>query len=198
MKAQDIMTQEVATIRGSATVAEAVKLMKLKTLRSLVVERRDEEDAYGLITEDDIAKKVVAFGKDPKDVKVCELMTKPCVTVNPDLAVEYVARLFASTGVDRAPVIRGELLGIISVTDILFKSDFLSNPRLAVLERALADANDAARAIAEEQGETSEAFVKAWEKVQDLEAEATHLRAGVAPKAADANLTFTSPQTVAV
>lgn len=198
MKAQDIMTQEVATIRGSATIAEAVKLMKLKSLRSLVVERRDEEDAYGLITEDDIAKKVVAFGKDPKDVKVCELMVKPCVTVNPDLAVEYVARLFASTGVDRAPVIRGELLGIISVTDILFKSDFLSNPRLAILERALAEANDAARAIAQEQGENSEAFAKAWQKVQDLEAEATHLRSGVAPKAANANLTFTSPQAVGV
>lgn len=198
MKAQDIMTQEVATIRGSATVAEAVKLMKLKNLRSLVVERRDEEDAYGLITEDDITKKVVAFGTDPKDVKVCELMTKPCVTVNPDLAVEYVARLFASTGVDRAPVIRGELLGIISVTDILFKSDFLTNPRLAILERALEEANAAASAIAEEQGESSEAFVKAWEKVQDLAAEATHLRSGVAAKSAASNLAFASTQAVAV
>lgn len=179
MKAQDIMTQEVATVRGSATVADAVKLMKLKHLRSLVVERRYDEDAYGLVTEEDIAKKVVAYGKDPSQVKVCEVMTKPCVVVNPDLAVEYVARLFALTGVDRAPVIQGELLGIISVTDILFKSDFLNNPRIAILERALAEAKLAAQAIAEEQGQDSETFIAAQEKVEELEAEATHLRSGV-------------------
>jgi len=188
MKAQDIMTQEVATIRGSATVAEAVRLMQLKNLRSLVVDRRYDEDAYGLVTEDDITKKVVAFGKDPKQMKVCEVMTKPCVVVNPDLAVEYVARLFALTGVDRAPVIRGDLLGIISVTDILFKSDFLANPRLAVLERALADALAAARAIAEEQGTNSEAFATAREKAEELEAEAIHLRSGFTPKTTTAEI----------
>jgi CBS domain-containing protein len=200
MKAQEIMTQDVATIRGSATVADAVKLMKLKNLRSLVVDRRYEEDAYGLITEKDITTKVVAYGKDPQQLKVYEVMTKPCVVVNPDLAVEYVARLFALTGVDRAPVIQGDLLGIISVTDILFKSDFLSNPRLGILERALEEANAAARAIAQEQGENSEAFAAAWEKVQELEAEAAHLQSGVATKAVtvSSNLTFTGSETVAV
>ncbi|EKQ67158.1 CBS domain-containing protein [Leptolyngbyaceae cyanobacterium JSC-12] len=200
MKAQDIMTQEVATIRGSATVAEAVKLMKLKNLRSLVVDRRYDEDAYGLVTEEDITNKVVAFGKDPNQLKVYEVMTKPCVVVNPDLAVEYVARLFALTGVDRAPVIRGDLLGIISVTDILLKSDFLSNPRLAVLERALAEAKAAAQAIAQEQGEASEAFARAQEKVEELEAEAAHLSSGVTPNpiVAQPNLTLTAPETVGV
>jgi CBS domain-containing protein len=44
-KAVDIMTTEVATISGSTTVAEAVKLMKLQGLHSLVVERRTDEDA---------------------------------------------------------------------------------------------------------------------------------------------------------
>lgn len=200
MKAQDIMTQEVATIRGSATVADAVKLMKLKHLRSLVVERRYEEDAYGLVTEDDITKKVVAYGKDPKQVKVCEVMTKPCVVVNPDLAIEYVARLFALTGVDRAPVIRGELLGIISVTDILMKSDFLTNPRLTILERAIAEASAAAQAIAEEQGKESEAFVAAWERLEELEAEATHLRSGAIPKstATASDVPLVIPEAVAL
>ncbi|SRR5579883_2203598 len=200
MKAQEIMTQEVATIRGSATVADAVKLMKLKKLRSLVVDRRYEEDAYGLVTEEDITNKVVAYGKDPKQLKVYEVMTKPCVVVNPDLAVEYVARLFALTGVDRAPVIQGDLLGIISVTDILFKSDFLTNPRLAILERALEEANAAARAIAQEQGENSEAFTVAWEKVQELEAEAAHLQSGATTKAVTvpSNLALAGSEAVAV
>jgi CBS domain-containing protein len=176
MKAQDIMTQDVATIRGSATVAEAVKLMKLKGLRSLVVDRRSDEDAYGLVTEADITSKIVAYGKDPKLVKVAEVMTKPCVVINPDLAVEYIARLFAQTGIDRAPVIRGDLLGIISVTDILLKSDFLDNPRLPLLEQALQTAQADARAIAQEQGTESEAFAAAQEKVEELEAEIAYLQ----------------------
>jgi len=56
-------------------------------------------------------------------------MTKPCIVVNPDLRVEYVARLFAQNGLLRAPVIQGELLGIISVTDILTKSNFVEQPQ---------------------------------------------------------------------
>lgn len=63
MKARDIMTEDVATIRSSATVAEAVKLLKLKELRSLIVEPRDDGDAYGIVTVTDIVSKVVAYGK---------------------------------------------------------------------------------------------------------------------------------------
>lgn len=122
LKAKDIMTTEVVTIEPSATVAEAVALMKEKGLRALVVERSNEEDAYGIITETDIVYKVVAQGLSPQSVLVRDVMTKPCIVVNPDLSVENVARLFALTGIRRAPVIREQLLGIISVTDILRKA----------------------------------------------------------------------------
>lgn len=196
MKAQDIMTQEVATVRGSATVAEAVKLMKLKGLRSLVVDRRYDEDAYGLVTEEDITNAVVAYGKDPKQIRVAEVMTKPCVVVNPDLSVEYVARLFAQTGIDRAPVIKGELLGIISVTDILLKSDFLENPRISILERAIQEATAEAHAIAQEVGADSDAFAAAWETVQELEAELTHLRSEKTPTAPSVNAAQPEPAVV--
>jgi CBS domain-containing protein len=50
-------------------------------------------------------------------MKTEEIMTKPCVVVNPEMGVEYVARLFAQTRIRRAPVIKGGLLGIISVSD---------------------------------------------------------------------------------
>ena len=45
MKAQDIMTTDVVTIRGSATVAEAVAMMNELCLRALIVERLHEQDA---------------------------------------------------------------------------------------------------------------------------------------------------------
>ena len=129
MTAQDIMTRDVVTIRGSATIAEAVKLMKEKGLRALIVEPRSDSDPYGIVSETDIIYKVAAFGHDPKEMKVYEIMTKPCVVVNPDLGVEYVARLFANTRIRRAPVVSGKLLGIISVSDILHKSDFIEKPK---------------------------------------------------------------------
>ncbi len=181
-KASDIMTEDVATVRGSATVADAVRLMKLRGLSSLIVDRRTDDDAYGIVTDTDIATKVVAYGKDPRQVRVYEVMTKPCVVVNPDLGVEYVARLFAQTGIDRAPVIKGELVGIISVTDILLKSDFLENPRIAVLERSLQQEVANARAITAAQGTESEAAVTAWDFVNELEAELAFYRGQVPAK----------------
>ncbi|OLP16664.1 hypothetical protein BST81_19700 [Leptolyngbya sp. 'hensonii'] len=193
MKAKDIMTEEVATIRGSATVAEAVKLMKFKGLRSLVVERRHEEDAFGLVTEADIVNQVVAYGKDPKQVRVHEVMTKPCVVINPDLAVEYVARLFVQTGIDRAPVIQGELLGIISVTDILMRGDFMDNPRLAFLKRSLQESVDAAQVIAREKGADSEEFTTAWKAVEELEAEVAHLSSTAQTKVTPENSAVAEP-----
>ena len=129
MKAKEIMTKDVVTIRGSQTIAEAVELMTEKGLRALVVEPRYPGDPYGMVTETDIVYKVAAYGHDPKKMRVYEIMTKPCIVVNPDLGVEYVARLFGQARIRRAPVIQNELLGIISVSDILKKSDFVEKPK---------------------------------------------------------------------
>jgi CBS domain-containing protein len=174
LKASDIMTQDVATIRGSATVAEAVKLMKFKALRALIVETRHTADAYGIITHADIVTKVVAYGKDPTKIRVYEIMTKPCVVVNPDLGVEYIARLFANTGTRVAPVIKGELLGIVSDSDILYKTDFIENPKTPLLLRELDRALEEARALAVSAGPTSKVCLDAWEVVDELEVEAAY------------------------
>lgn len=66
MQAEEIMTRNVVTIHGSATVADAVQLMKDRQLRGLIVEPRHKQDPYGIITETDIIYKVAAFGHDPK------------------------------------------------------------------------------------------------------------------------------------
>ena len=121
MKAADIMTKEVLMIHSSAKVSQAIALMQNKKLRSLIVEPNDDSDAYGIVTETDIVYRVTAREKDPEQVRIHEIMTKPCIVVNPDLSVANVARLFAETGIQKAPVIKDKLLGVISVTDILMK-----------------------------------------------------------------------------
>jgi CBS domain-containing protein len=95
--------------------------MRKHQVHALVVERSGPDDAYGLITDEDIVYNIMAEGEDPLAVQVYEVMMKPCVVVNPDLGVEFVAKLFANVGIRCAPVIQEKLLGIISVTDILHK-----------------------------------------------------------------------------
>ena len=70
MKAAEIMTTEVAKIKGTETVAKAVQLIREKNIRTLIVDSRHDEDAYGIITETDIANKVTALGQEPKKVRV--------------------------------------------------------------------------------------------------------------------------------
>jgi CBS domain-containing protein len=117
--AKEIMTTEVVTIQASASAAEAIALMRNNQVRDLIVEPLHKEDTYGIVTEADIAYKVAAYGKDPKTVSVGDIMTKPCIEVDPDLTVEEVAQLFSLNHLHRAPVIKEKLLGVISVTDIL-------------------------------------------------------------------------------
>ncbi len=118
-KAADVMNKNVVYIDGSASVANAIKMMRDKRVSSLLVNRRGHEDAWGIMTRKDVVSKVVDPGKNPKDVKVFEIMSKPVIMVSPSLALKYCARLMSHAGVRRAPVFDGkEIVGILSNTDI--------------------------------------------------------------------------------
>lgn len=185
LTAADIMTREVVTIKGSATVAEAVQLMREKSLRSLIVDRRNERDAYAIVTETDIVYKVIAYGTDLQTVRVFEIMSKPCIAIYADLGVEYVARLFANTGIRRAPVLgEGGLVGVISVTDILRKGNFLEEPQAQVFQVQIAEAIAQAREVSARQGVKSPAAATAWDAVEELQAAAAHQQAKKLPKTA--------------
>jgi len=184
MKASDIMTRDVITVKGVTRVSEAVKLMRDSGLRALIVSPRDRDDAYGIVTEVDIAYKVAAFGKDPQTMRVFEIMTKPCITVSPDLGVEYVARLFANAGIRRAPVVDTELRGVVSVTDILMQSNFDAAPVSVKLEERIQAAIAEARKLTQEEGAHSKASATAWDTVEELQAELAHQSAKQLPKTA--------------
>ena len=120
LKAQDIMQTDVITILSDLTALDAALLMKREGVRSLIVERDNEDDAYGMVTYTDIVDNVLALGLEAAEVKVSEIMTKPLVVLSPNLNVRYVAALFAQTGIGHAPVIGGhKLVGIVSKTDLI-------------------------------------------------------------------------------
>lgn len=120
----DIMTTDVFTIRSSAKVTQAIALMQEKYVRSLIVEKAVQGGAYGIITECDIVYKITAKSADPENIRVCEIMQTPCIAVKPDLNLSTAAKRFARGSIQRAPVVhKGELVGIVSVTDIIMNSN---------------------------------------------------------------------------
>jgi CBS domain-containing protein len=127
LTARDIMQTEIAAILPELTVQDAAALMRHHGVRSLIVEKEAEDDAYGLITFADIVSKVLARGLDPAEIRVDEVMTKPLIVVNPSLKVELIARLFANHRIGHAPVIEDHrLVGIVSMTDLV--TEVISEP----------------------------------------------------------------------
>ena len=176
MKVADIMTTNVITIRSSATVAQAAALMQKEGVQALVVQRTDDMDAYGIVAVGNIVGQVIAFGRDPKQIRVYEIMSKPCVVLNPSLRVEYAARLLTQANLHSAPVIQSELLGILSVSDILERSRAIEEPRELSLASEIETLSEIAESVCENNGPSSTACAQAWAKVDALQAELAHQR----------------------
>lgn len=169
MKAADIMTTKVLTIHSLATVAEAIALMQDKRVRSLIVEPSNDGEAYGIITETDIVYKVTAKEKDPEAVMVYQIMTRPCIVINPDLSLENVARLFAETGIQRAPVIQEELLGMISITDIIMKLKVAQQPVSDQVSAKIHQALLHNRVVSDPQEQIDRDCETAWDVVEEIQ-----------------------------
>lgn len=119
-KAKDLMTKDVKYIQGDATIKETLIRMKVEGVSCFIVERKDHDDAYGIITRKDIVTKVVETGRDLEYTKVKEIITKPLLMVSPGLDIKYVVRLMKMANIRRAPVFDGkEIVGILSNTDII-------------------------------------------------------------------------------
>ena len=183
-KVSDVMTSPVITIRAAATIADAIQRMLNHSIHTLIVDRQHAQDAYGILTNLDIVNQVVAFGRDPKRMRVFEIMTKPCIVVNPDLGLEYAARLFQNTGIHAAPVIQSELLGLLSTTDILKHEAILNRPREALLTAQLEAAKDKAEKICHQFGPGSLQCAETWARVEALETELAHQQAKTIDKTA--------------
>src|SRR3990172_1080581 len=114
------MQTDIARVLRELTVRDAAALMRQQGVRSLIVEKESEDDAYGIITYADIVNKVLALGMEPAEVRVDEIMTKPLIVVNPTWKVETVAQLFANNNIGHAPVIEdNKIIGMVSMTDLI-------------------------------------------------------------------------------
>lgn len=123
IKVADVMTTSITTIDATATVAEAIQVMRETGVSSLVAERRDESDEYGLIVVSDIAKHVIAENRSPERVNVYEVMSKPVLTVAADMNIRYAVRLLVQFGLSRALVVNAARtpVGIATLRDLVLR-----------------------------------------------------------------------------
>ena len=120
VRVRDVMKHDYDMIDGKLTVEDALRAMRHVETKTLIVEKRDEDDEYGVVLISDIAKQVLAKDRSPKRVNIYEIMSKPVITVRPEMDIRYCARLFEQFGLSRAPVIEdSKIVGIISFTDMV-------------------------------------------------------------------------------
>ena len=96
--------------------------MKHIDTKTLIVDKRHNDDEYGVVMMSDIAKQVLAKDRAPERVNVYEVMAKPTISVDPDMDIRYCARLFEKFGLSRAPVVENKkMIGIVSFTDMVLR-----------------------------------------------------------------------------
>lgn len=120
VRIRDVMTNNYVVIDGLTTVKEGIQLARSHEVKALVVNKRNDDDEYGLVLMNDIAKKVLAQNRSPERTNIYEIMTKPALSVDPNMNVKYCARLFERFGISRAPVIEaGKIIGMVSYNNIV-------------------------------------------------------------------------------
>jgi signal-transduction protein with cAMP-binding, CBS, and nucleotidyltransferase domain len=123
LTAKDISSNKLYFIDGLSTVADAIQIMKEHDTDVLFIEKRDEKDANGIIVIADIIRNVIIPDKNPKEVSVYEIMTKPAISIPATLNSKYVPRLLINAKISVAPVEEnGIYIGILHLKDFLFNS----------------------------------------------------------------------------
>jgi CBS domain-containing protein len=117
-KLKKIMVENVVTVKPNDTIKKAAQLMNLHGISSLVVV--DSEKPVGMITERDMLDRVLNNSKVSTDALVTDIMSKPVITVSPNMRAGDAAKLMIEHNIKKLPVVEnGRLVGIVSLTDLL-------------------------------------------------------------------------------
>lgn len=126
VRVRDVMYKEVLSIDGMASAKEAAAMMRSSEVTELLVAKRSDDDAWGIVTVMDLIKSVMVPGRDAETVFVYEIMTKPVITIPAGMDIRYAIRLIQRIGIHRAPVEHmGEIVGMITLSSLIMDQDIL-------------------------------------------------------------------------
>lgn len=117
---KDLMIQSVVSVSCMATLREAMALMRKHSVKSLVVDKRHEGDAYGILTYTAILRSIIEEEGDIDLVNVYDIATRPALAVPPSLEVRHAVSLMLNFDLKRLLVTTdNELQGILTMNDIV-------------------------------------------------------------------------------
>jgi len=122
MLVKEVMTpkDKLITVNPTATVREVLKLMRLHSVRSIVVDKTHTDGAYGLVTFKNILQSIVAEDGDIDLLNVYDIASIPAISVSSELNVKYAAKMMVTSSIKRLLVIdNNELHGILTMSDII-------------------------------------------------------------------------------
>ena len=120
VRVRDVMQKEYDVVDGMLTVKDALQAMKHPDNKCMIVEKRHEDDEFGLLLISDVARMVLAQDRAADRVNVYEVMQKPVIAVDPGMNIRYCARLLDRFSITRTPVIENDkVVGIVGFTDLV-------------------------------------------------------------------------------
>jgi signal-transduction protein with cAMP-binding, CBS, and nucleotidyltransferase domain len=115
----DVMTPSPHVIDGLASVRDAIEIMRERNVNSLIIDKRHEDDEYGMVSVHDIAEQVIAIDRSVERTSVYEIMSKPVLSVHKQMDVKYAIRLLTRFKLSRALVVEhGNMVGIVTLRDM--------------------------------------------------------------------------------
>jgi CBS domain-containing protein len=122
MKLGEIMTADPRAARPTDAVHQVAEMMRDEDVGSIPIVEGDR--LLGIITDRDIAIKVVAAGIDPRRATVREYMTSDPVTGSPQMSDRDALALMGREQIRRLPVVQqGRLVGIVALGDLALEAD---------------------------------------------------------------------------
>ena len=121
MKAREIMTKDPRTVTPDTGLQEVARLMQSEDVGIIPVVEAGGNNLLGVVTDRDIALRVVAEGKDATTTKVSDVMSKGVTTCKQDDSVDDVMELMGKEQLRRVPIVdeRGALVGIVAQADVV-------------------------------------------------------------------------------
>lgn len=120
IRVRHVMGDRFRTIDGLKTVGEALGIIKESQANTLIVNKRHGDDEFGIVLLSDIVRKVLARDRSPDRTNVYEIMSKPVISVPPNMDVRYCARLLNTFDLSVVPVIENEeVLGIVGYRELV-------------------------------------------------------------------------------
>jgi CBS domain-containing protein len=120
---REVMTSKLCSIDADKPVAYAAKMMRDEDVGIAPIVEGDR--LVGVLTDRDIAVRVVAEGRDAEQVKVTEVASRDLVTLDPQQDMDEALRLMARHQVRRLPVVEedGRLVGVVAQADVAKEAD---------------------------------------------------------------------------